>query len=124
MHHGPCECGNPSPWVTLEGRVDDIVTFVEDGKEIKIPPLAIYAVLKEVHEIQRFQVVAHKDNKLELRINPKNGHNKEEAFESSCIALRKFLASHGIHHVQISLSKEEPKQYPQSGKFKHIINAS
>lgn len=28
--------GNPSPWLNLEGRVDDIITFVEDGKEIRI----------------------------------------------------------------------------------------
>ena len=123
MHHEPCLCGNPFPWLTLEGRVDDIVTLIEDGKEIKVAPLAIYAVLKEVHGIQRFQIVAHKDNKLELRINPDIQHSKEEAFEVASIALRSFLASHGVHHVQILLSTEEPKQDPKSGKFKHVINA-
>lgn len=122
-HHEACACGNVSPWLTIEGRIDDIVTFMEDGKEIKIAPLAIYAILKEIHEIQRFQIVAHKDNRLELRINPVYGHSKEEVFEFACTALRKFLASHGIHHVKIFLSEEEPKQHPQSGKFKHVINA-
>lgn len=123
MHHEPCACGNISPWLTIEGRVDDIVTFMEDEKEIKIAPLAIYAILKEIHGIQRFQIVAHKDNKLELRINPSSGYSKEEVFESACIALRRFLASHGIHHAEISLSTGEPKQHPLSGKFKHVINA-
>lgn len=122
MHHEPCACGNISPWLTIEGRVDDIVTLLEDDKEIKIAPLAIYAVLKEIHEIQRFQIIAHKDNKLELRINQANGYSKEEVFDLACLALRKFLTSHDIHHVEISLSKEEPKQHPQSGKFKHVIN--
>ncbi len=121
MHHEVCACGNPSPWMTLEGRVDDIITFMEDGKEIKIAPLAIYAVLKEIHEIQRFQIVAYEDNKLELRIDQRNGHSKAAVFESACSALRTFLASHGIHHAEISLSSEEPKQHPQSGKFKHVI---
>lgn len=123
MHHEPCACGNTSPRLTIEGRVDDIITFMEDEKEIKIAPLAIYATLKEIHEIQRFQIVAHKDNKLELRINPSSGYSKEEVFESACIALTRFLSTHGIHHVEISLSTEEPKQHPQSGKFKHVINA-
>jgi phenylacetate-coenzyme A ligase PaaK-like adenylate-forming protein len=123
MHHEPCACGNVSPWLTIEGRNDDIVTFQEDGKEIKIAPLSIYAILKEIHTIRRFQIVAYKDNKLELRINTDRGYSKEEAFETACIALRPFLASHGIHHVEISLSTEEPKQHPQSGKFKHVINA-
>jgi phenylacetate-coenzyme A ligase PaaK-like adenylate-forming protein len=124
MHHEPCACGNISPWLTIEGRVDDIVTFLEDEKEIKIAPLVIYAILKEIHEIQRFQIVAHKDNKLELRIIPDCGHSKEEVFEFACAALRRLLASHCIHHVEFFLSTEEPKQHPQSGKFKHVINAS
>lgn len=123
MHHEPCGCGNVSPWLTIEGRVDDIVTFLEAEKEIKIAPLAIYAILKEIHEIQKFQIVAYKDNKLELRINPTYGHSKEEVFESACTVLRMFLASHGIRHVEISLSGEELMQHPQSGKFKHVINA-
>jgi hypothetical protein len=38
------------------------------------------------------------------------------------MALLKFLATHGIDHAEISLSEEEPKQHPQSGKFKHVIN--
>ena len=123
MHHEPCACGNPAPWLTLEGRVDDIVTFFEEGKKIKISPLAIYATLKEIHEIQRFQVIAHRDNKLELRITPVSGHSKDEVFESSCVVLRDFLASHGINHVETYLSDNEPEQHPQSGKFKHVMNA-
>ncbi len=124
MHHEPCACGNPSPWLTLEGRTDDIVTFLEGSKEIKIAPLAIYAVLKEVDNIQRFQVVVYRNNKIELRINTKSGYNKEDVFNSASMALKKFLASHGIYHVEIFLSEEEPKQHPKSGKFKHVINAN
>ena len=124
MHHTPCACGSPSPWLTLEGRVDDIITFLVDGKEIKIAPLVIYAVLKEIHEIQRFQVIAYKENRLELRITPANGHKNEEVFELACIALRTLLASHDIHNAEIILSMEEPKQHPQSGKFKHVTNAN
>jgi phenylacetate-coenzyme A ligase PaaK-like adenylate-forming protein len=123
MHHEPCVCGNPSPWLTLEGRTDDIVTFQENGKEIKIPPLAIYATLKEIHEIKRFQLVAHKGNRLELRIVTLSGHNKNEVFESACKILRTFLALHGVTHTEISLLDEEPKQHGKSGKFKHIMNS-
>lgn len=122
MHHEACACGNVSPWLTIEGRVDDIITFREDGKEINIAPLAIYATLKEIHQIQRFQIVAHKENKLELRISPVRGYSKEEVFKAAGIALRRFLASHGIHHAELFLSEEEPKPHPQSGKFKHVIN--
>lgn len=59
---------------------------------------------------------------MELRINQANEYSKEEVFDSACLTLRKFLVSHGIHHVEISLSKEKPKQHPKSGKFKHVIS--
>lgn len=123
MHHEPCACGNPSPWLTVEGRTYDIVTFMEEGKEIKIAPLAVYAVLKEVDNIQRFQVVVHMNNKIELRITAKNGYDKEKVYQTACTALTKFLALHGIEHADVFLSDEEPKQHPKSGKFKHVINA-
>lgn len=122
MHHEPCACGNPSPWLTLEGRTDDIITFRENDEEIKIAPLAIYAILKEIHEIQRFQLVAHKENRLELRVVPADGYSKSEVFDKACRALKTFLATHKVINIEVYLSEEDPKQHEKSGKFKHIIN--
>ena len=122
MHHEPCPCNNPSPWLTLEGRTDDILTFYEDGKIIKIPPLAIYATLKEIHGILRFQLIAHGQNQLELRITPGSGYDPQRLFEAAQKNLSAFLASHGVTTAHISFSDLTPMQHPQSGKFKHIIN--
>ncbi|MEO1814441.1 MAG: AMP-binding protein [Acetobacterium sp.] len=122
MHHEPCPCNNPSPWLTLEGRTDDILIFYEDGKIIKIPPLAIYATLKEIHGIIRFQLIAHGENQLELRITPGSGYDLRRLFEAAQKNLSAFLASHGVTTADISFSDLTPIQHPQSGKFKHIIN--
>lgn len=122
MHHEKCACGNPSPWIELEGRTDDVTSFMEAGKEIKVAPLAIYAVLKEVHELRRFQVEVYPENKVELRIEPKEGIEESAAFEAAKKKLAEFLANQNIFHATINLSKEKPAQNPNSGKFKHIIN--
>ncbi|HOQ75728.1 MAG TPA: AMP-binding protein [Thermoclostridium sp.] len=122
MHHEPCGCGNPSPWLTLEGRTDDILTFEENGKRIRIAPLALYAILKEIHEIRRFQVVAYCGNRLELRLVPVEGYGRDQVFLTACQRLRDFLGQHGVTQVDFTLSQEEPRQHPGSGKFKHIIN--
>jgi Coenzyme F390 synthetase len=122
MHHEPCSCNNPSPWLTLEGRTDDILTFHEDGKMIKISPLAIYATLKEIHGIIRFQLIAEGENKLELRITPGIGDDPQRLFEEAQKKLSAFLASHGVTTAHLSFSDLTPVQHPQSGKFKHIIN--
>ena len=122
MHHEKCACGNPSPWIELEGRTDDVTSFMEAGKEIKVAPLAIYAVLKEVHELRRFQVEVYPENKVELRIEPKEGIEESAAFEAAKKKLADFLANQNIIPAPINLSKEKPAQNPNSGKFKHIIN--
>jgi len=123
MHHEKCPCGKTTPWLTLEGRTDDVVSFFDDGKEIKIAPLALYAALKEAHGIIRFQLTVRKGNHAELSLVPAEGVDKQEAFEKACEALKGLLSLHGVKNVNVTLSQEEPKQHPGSGKFKHIINA-
>ena len=122
MHHEPCPCGNPSPWLELEGRTDDVTTFTEDGRKIRIAPLSVYAVLKEVHELRRFQVLVYAGNKVELRLEEQEGTDRTEAFEKAKTSLEQYLLSQGIGHVTVTLSEILPQQDPNSGKFKHIVN--
>lgn len=121
VHKEPCACGNRSPWLTLEGRTDDVVSFTENSRTIRLAPLAIYATLKEVHELRRFQLLAYPENYAELRIEPVLGIDREAAFASASAALDGFFALHGLNNVAVKLSDELPKQNEQSGKFKHII---
>ena len=120
LHHEPCLCGNPSPWLEIEGRTDDILPFDGDGKEVRIIPLALYALLKENHSIQRFQLVAHKSNQLELRLICKEGEDRAAVFAQASARLQSYLRENGVPHADISLSSELPKPHPKSGKFKHI----
>lgn len=48
LHREGCPCGNPSPWLEIEGRNDDVLAFVQDGQTLRVAPLAIYAKLKEL----------------------------------------------------------------------------
>lgn len=123
MHNEPCKCGNPSPWLELEGRMDDVVSLVQDGIEIKLAPLAIYAALKEVHELRRFQMLVHPGNQIVLRIETMEGITKREAFAKAKAVLEKFLKLHGVETAEIILSCEKPMSEKKSGKFKHIIKS-
>lgn len=121
LHTEPCACGSQTPWLEIEGRNDDVLTFREDGRQIRVPPLAIYARLKEVPRLRRFQVLKYPDNRITLRLEPMAG-GEEEAFAQASDALRDLLGTYGVRTVQISLSGEAPKQHPVSGKFKHVMN--
>lgn len=122
FHREKCPCGNLSPWIEIEGRNDDVLSFEKDGTELRVPPLAIYAELKEVHELRRFQLLKYPGNRLKLRLEPMPDVSREEAFEKACKVLSVRLGIYGVEDLHISLSEELPKQHPVSGKFKHIIN--
>ncbi|MGN0706913.1 MAG: phenylacetate--CoA ligase family protein [Faecalibacterium sp.] len=121
-HSEPCSCGNPSPWIEVEGRSDDVLTFEKNGSELRIPPLTIYAELKEVHELRRFQLLKHSDDRLELRLEPMPGVSRETAFEKARQSLIACLNVYGVEAPEIFLSEELPRQHPVSGKFKHVIH--
>lgn len=114
LHSEPCKCGNPRHWLTLEGRTDDILIF-ENG--VKISPFSLYAVLKEVHEIERFQLIQQENNHLELRLAAKN---KQLAFINAKQAIENFLLKNDVT-AKVVLSDKLPEANPISGKFKHII---
>ena len=115
IHNEPCKCGKTTPWLTLEGRTDDILTF-DNG--VKIAPLSLYAQLKEVHGIDRFQLIQHENGNLELRLM---SENKEERFEEARKSVENYLSQNGVN-AKIYLSDKLPETNPVSGKFKHIIS--
>ena len=122
MHHEKCPCGNPSPWLELEGRTDDVTEFQEGDETIRIAPLSFYALLKEIHGIRRFQLIVYPKNRIEVRLEEKEGEDRGAIFTAAKTALTDYLAAQNVHHVQISLAEEQPRQDKGSGKFKHIVS--
>ena len=122
MHHERCACGNPSPWLTVEGRTDDVLTFEGPNGEVRVAPLPIYATLKEVGMLRRFQVVAKGGNKIELRLEPNADADPDAAFKAARDGLAAFIATQGAADIEIERSSEKPRQMEGSGKYKHIIN--
>lgn len=114
MYNTPCKCGCTRPWLTLEGRTDDILTF-ENGK--RIAPLSLYAILKEVHGMRRFQLIQHDKNCLELRIEAENPKN---IFPEAKRSVEEYLSKNGIT-ADVQFSNQPPKANPISGKYKHIV---
>ena len=123
LHREGCACGNPSPWLEIEGRNDDVLSFTANGQTLRVPPLAIYARLKEVPQLRRFQLLKYPQNRMELRLEPMEGCDRADAFEKASAALRDLLCAYGVTEASLTLSEELPRQHPVSGKFKHVINA-
>ena len=115
LHNEPCQCGNTRPWLTLEGRTDDILTFANG---IRIAPLSLYAILKEVHGVERFQLIQISNDRLELRLL---AVDQQKVFAEAKQAVESHLAQNGVT-VEVVLSEKPPEANPISGKFKHVIS--
>ncbi|MEG1678399.1 MAG: phenylacetate--CoA ligase family protein, partial [Clostridia bacterium] len=72
---------------------------------------------KEVHGIERFQLIQHSQDRLELRLIAKN---REEAFAQAKQAINRYLQQNDVT-AEIYLTEELPKANPISGKYKHIV---
>lgn len=114
LHSEPCLCGNTRPWLTLEGRTDDILTF-DNG--VKIAPLSLYALIKEVYGVQHFQLVKTDEKSLKLRLI---AENKNQVFITAKNAIESYLLQNGVV-ATVQLSELPPQANPISGKFKHIV---
>ncbi|MDD3193690.1 MAG: AMP-binding protein [Oscillospiraceae bacterium] len=114
LHKEPCACKNDRPWLTLEGRTDDILTF-ENG--VRIAPLSLYAILKEIRGIERFQLVLHSRDRLELRLV---AEHKKERFAEAKQAVEGYLRQNDVA-AELYLSEKCPAANPISGKYQHVI---
>lgn len=121
LHREPCPCGCRSPWLTLDGRTDDVLTFVQNGREVRVAPLPLYATLKEVRSLRRFQLLSHPEQRLTLRLVPVEGMSRMQAFSEAKAALLSFLRTQGVETVSVDMADDLPAQHAQSGKFKHIV---
>jgi phenylacetate-coenzyme A ligase PaaK-like adenylate-forming protein len=118
-HDEGCACGNPSPWVVVEGRTHDILYFRNENGIVKIMPTTIYILMKNVHEIKNFQVFLHEGHRLELRIV---SEDRLSAFEKAKKIVNDYLLENGVS-ASIYLSDKEPELEP-SGKYFHVRHVS
>lgn len=50
---GACGCGSPLPAIRVVGRHDDVLTFGHGARAVRVPPIALSALLRELggHEV-------------------------------------------------------------------------
>jgi phenylacetate-coenzyme A ligase PaaK-like adenylate-forming protein len=117
----PCPCGNPLPAIRVEGRTDEILRLQDGaGRAVPILPLALYATIKGVPGVERFQVVQKSPAALALRLQTASGFDRLAVWGDVQAAARGYLAAQGLGEVDLRLAEEAPMRDPRSGKFRHV----
>ena len=113
----PCSCGSSLTAIEVEGRTDDILVF-ENGA-VRIPPLAVYVILKEIHNVIRFQVIQKSETEVELRLE--TAGDRITATNEAIRKLLGFFMEKGAT-PKITLSAQLPSPSDR-GKFSHVMKA-
>ncbi len=118
-HTEPCVCGNPLPYMEVEGRIDDNIVLQGNSGEITLSPMTL-ASPSERDGILKYQLVHFGPNQLEIRLVVDDGYQREKIFQNIVDELQAAFKKLGLPDVSIVLSDEIPKRHPISGKFKMV----
>jgi len=117
----PCACGSILPSITVEGRNDDILDFVDPrGRHIPVMPMALWSVIEDTPGVYRFQAVQTAPERLEIRLQAKTAGEEGQVWESLKRRVQTYFEIHGLLNVEIVHSEIPPAPNPVSGKFRHV----
>jgi phenylacetate-coenzyme A ligase PaaK-like adenylate-forming protein len=117
----PCACGSILPFITVEGRNDDILRFTDpDGHSIPIMPMALWSVIKDTPGVYRFQAIQTAPEQLKIRLQTKALGEETQVWELVKQQIQNYLVTHGLNNVRIVHDPERPAPNPISGKFRHV----
>jgi phenylacetate-coenzyme A ligase PaaK-like adenylate-forming protein len=118
---GPCPCGSSLPVIRVEGRTDEMLRLnAPGGAIVQIPPLALFAVIKETPGMGRFQVIQTGPSRLDLRLEVRAGAERGAVWLALADRLGTWLGTQGLPGVALQLAAELPAPDARSGKFRHV----
>ncbi|MAT44377.1 MAG: hypothetical protein CL609_18750 [Anaerolineaceae bacterium] len=117
----PCSCGITLPVVKVEGRSDEILYFENaNGQNIPVLPLALWAVIKEIPGVLRFQAIKISPYALKIRLETINSETDADIWHMVQIQVQDFFQKQSLSNVEIFRAQEGPMRDPKSGKFRNV----
>ena len=117
MHDEICGCGLNTPWIEIEGRVEDVLEFDRNGTAVRIPGFLFQVCTDEFSGCDHCQVIQRAPDAIEIRASIQQGYDRIETEQKLLFAIRKFLEGNGLHSIRIELV-DKPLQRTRSGKLR------
>jgi phenylacetate-CoA ligase len=118
LHAEPCPCGSPLPVLSVEGPADETLVIKTSAGERRLLPLAVYGRLKQIADVQRYQLIQDAPDGLRLRLEVRPGLGEaasEAVWRSADTAVRELL---GLPDISLVRAAEPPQADPYSGKYR------
>jgi len=117
LHDEPCGCGLNTPWLEIEGRVEDILEFEKDGTVTRLLGILFELVTKDIPGCDHCQVIQRAPDAIEVRITSLLGYDRASIVEKGLDAIRKLLSDNHLDYVRITL-EDQPLVRTKSGKYR------
>lgn len=117
MHDEPCGCGLNTPWLEIEGRVEDILEFEKDGTTTRMLGILFELVTKDIPGRDHCQVIQRAADAIEVRVSSLLGYDRASIVEQAIAAIRNLLSENRLDYVQI-LPVDQPLVRTGSGKLR------
>ncbi len=121
LHTDACDCGNPLPTLSVDGRSDDTLWLPAD-KDEKIPvlPLALNTVIEEHAGEFGFQINQCGPQELSIRTQGDSVESRCRAFRKIRGPLTRYLSSLGTLPITLHHDKRPPERDACSGKLNQV----
>lgn len=118
-----CACGSALPVIEVRGRSGDILSLrAPDGRLVRLVPLALETVIEESLGAAPFQIVAHGETELRLRLWSTPAAPLPATARGACRrALREYLAGQGLPNVKVIDDPGAPAIHECTGKLRRVL---
>lgn len=96
-----------------------VVLTPADGREVRLPPLALGTLADRTPGVSRIHIVQDQPARLRVRLELSGERDDEEVWEAVRTAITDLLAKHGVRDVEV-IKDTEPPRRSACGKFRPV----
>ncbi|MGQ7847746.1 phenylacetate--CoA ligase family protein [Granulosicoccus sp. 3-233] len=125
LHTDACDCGNPLPTLSVEGRNDDTLWLPADkNRQIPVLPLALNTIIEEHAGEFGFQIQQCEPRTLSIRTRGDCPASRCAAFNRIRKPLSRYLSSLGTLPITLHHDTRLPERDACSGKLNQVSSLS
>ena len=109
MHEEACACGSPFPYIDIEGRKEDKLSFQDKGGAwIELPSALFIAISLDTPNCGQVQFVQRGPSRMEIRCIPEDGEGHEQLCRNLFDITKDRLTREGLGDLELTTSPERP----------------
>ena len=117
----PCACGSPFPYIEIEGRKEDQLSFQDkEGAWIGLPSSLFITISLDTPNCGQVQFVQRGPSRMEIRCIPADGEGHEQLCRDLLAVTKDRLVREGLGDLELWTSPERPL-LGKTGKMRNTL---